>query len=36
MPQMKEQGKNPEKELSKIEVSNLPDRVQNTGYKDVR
>lgn len=31
---MKEQDKVPGKELNEMETSNLPNRVQNTGYKD--
>ena len=40
MAQMKEQIKTPEKELNKMEISNLSDkqsircRIQNNGYKD--
>ena len=30
---MKENNKAPEKELNKMETSELLDRVQNTGYK---
>ena len=33
---MKEQEKLPEEELNEMEVSNLPDRVQNNGYKDAQ
>ena len=33
MAQMKEQNKTPEKELNKMEIRNLLDIVQNTGYK---
>ena len=35
-PQMEEQKKSPRKKLNKIEASNLPDRVQNTGFKDAQ
>ena len=33
---MKEQIKTPEKELNKMEISNLSCRVQNIGYKDAQ
>ena len=36
MTQMKEQIKAPEKELNKMEISNLSGAVQNAGYKDVK
>ena len=37
MSQMKEQDKTSEKELNKIEASNLPDtEFKNTGYKDAQ
>ena len=38
MAQMKEQIKTPEKDLNKMEISNLciRCRVQNSGYKDVQ
>ena len=34
--QMKEQEKTPEKGLKKIKASNLQNRVENNGYKDVQ
>ena len=36
MAQRKEQIKTPEKELNKMEISNLSDRVQNIDYKDAQ
>ena len=37
MAQMKEQIKTPEKELNKMEISNLSDaEFKNSGYKDVQ
>ena len=36
MAQMKEQIEAPEKELNKMEISNLSDAVRNIGYKDVQ
>ena len=34
--QLKKQNKTPEKELNKMEISNLSDRVQNIDYKDAQ
>ena len=36
MAQLKEQIKTTEKELNEMEINNLTDRVQNTGYKYVQ
>lgn len=34
--QVKEKDKTPEKQLNKTEANNLPDRVQNNGFKDAQ